>query len=156
MESLTILPMDLKFDMLIDEFIDNLNQSCEPIVAISAKHMLNKLKTKSINTTKAIEIFSNFDNYTIYLNDIAGQIYRRHNSSTETIYKQLCEYLDVEWDNKSLYDSRLNKLNSIDMCILDNLDEDIKKSIMDKLSSQDKEIKISKYYKEICEQQTKI
>ena len=145
---MTTLLVDLKFDMFIDEFIDNLNQSCEPIVAISAKHMLNKLKTKSINRTKAIEIFSNFDNYTIYLNDIAGTIYKRHNSSTEHIYRQLCDFLGVEWDNKSLYDSRLNKLNSIDMCMLDNLDEDIKKSIMDKLSSQDKEIKISKYYKE--------
>ncbi len=156
MESLTILPLDLRFDMSIDEFIKNLNQSCEPIVAISAKHILDKLKIKDINTTKVIEIFSNFDNYTIYLNDIAGQIYRRHNSSTELIYRQLCEYLGVEWDNKSLHDSRLNKLNSIDMCILNNLDEDIKKSIMDKLSSQDKEIKNSKYYKETYEQQTKI
>ncbi len=152
--------MDLKFDMLIDEFIDNLNQSCEPIVAISAKHMLNKLKRKSINRTKAIEIFSNFDNYTIYLNDIAGQIYRRHNSSTEHIYRQLCDFLDIQWDNKSLYESRICRLDSFDTQSLDNLDEDMRKAVLDHHDQQSKTIEMSRYYvdniKATSEQQTKI
>jgi hypothetical protein len=147
--------------MSIDEFIENLKQNCEPIVVISAKHILNKLNMENINKKQTEEIFSNYNNYIIYLNDIAGQIYRRHNSSAELIYRQLCKYLHIEWDNKSLYNSRLNKLNSIDTVSLDSLDDDIKVSIFDKLHQQNEVIKTSKYYinyikDQTYEQQTKI
>ncbi|OPX26246.1 MAG: hypothetical protein B1H07_04855 [Campylobacteraceae bacterium 4484_166] len=133
--------------MTTDELIKDMEKTCEQIVCISVRHILNKLKIDNINQNKLNEIFSNFNNYTIYLNDMAGQIYRRHNSSAEDIYKQVCKYLDIEWDNKSLYESRLKKINTIDDNLLEKLEYDIKKSVLEKLAQQNEEIKNSKYYK---------
>ncbi|RLA75164.1 MAG: hypothetical protein DRG11_02330 [Epsilonproteobacteria bacterium] len=135
--------------MTTDEFIKDIEISCNLIVYISAKHILNKLNIKNINKKEIKDIFSNYNNYIIYLNDIAGQIYRRHNSSTEFIYKELCIHLNIEWDNKSLYESRLKKLNHIDDCVLDELDDDIKDSVMKKLNQQKTEIENSRYYETI-------
>lgn len=82
-----------------------------------------------------------------YLNDYAGTIYRRYNSSIEQIYVELCEYYGLDLDNEYRFEHIIKKLEKQTPQMLMSLtDEDIQKQTIDNFEDKLLLIKKSKYY----------
>ena len=80
--------------MKISDLLDDIKQNCSEIAYLCAEHILEKLydiEADEIDDAKIIEIFEEYGNYTRYLNDYAGAIYRKYNSSIDEVYI-LAEY----------------------------------------------------------------
>ncbi|MEA3497811.1 MAG: hypothetical protein U9R16_02010 [Campylobacterota bacterium] len=113
-----------------DEFLDEIKENCSEILYISTVHMMNKVYKENveIDEDEKIDFFSNYKNYHIYLNDFAGTIYSRYASSINNLYIEMCNYLDIQIDNKYTLEHTVMKLEKQNPQLLLSLtDEDIQK-----------------------------
>jgi len=94
------------------EFLENIKTNCSEILYISIKHMYDKLHEDDaiLDDEKNKEFLANYKNYHLYLNDFAGTIYSRHASSVNALYIEMCEYLNIEIDNKYTLEHTVMKL----------------------------------------------
>jgi len=137
--------------MRISEFLNNIEHSCSEISYFCAKHMLNKfydISEDDISEDELKDFFANYSIYLKYLNDIAGKIYRQYESSIDEVFYEICTFLNIEADNKYLFEYRVKRLEinepSRVMRIPDN---DIKIQTAKNLQEELSIVLKSKYYK---------
>jgi len=116
--------------MTKEEFLKDIEENCSEILYISMRHVYNKLyEDNSIlddETNK--EFLANYKNYHVYLNDFAGTIYSRYASSVDNLYIEMCNYLNIEIDNKYTLEHTVMKLEKqTPQLLLGLTDEDIQK-----------------------------
>jgi len=120
------------------------------ILYLCIEHMLNKIykdddsdfEKKQIN-----DFFSNYRNYHIYLNDFAGIIYNSYGSHINTIYINMCKYLNIEVDNKYTLEHVILKLEKQTPELLLSLtNEDIQKQTVIYFDEKLDNIEHSTYY----------
>lgn len=135
--------------MTKNEFLKDIEINCSEILYISTKHIYNKLYDGDavLNTDENIAFLSNYKNFHLYLNDFAGTIYSRYASSVDSLYIEMCNYLDINIDNQYTLEHTIMKLEKqTPELILGLIDEDIQKQTIehfdDKLIAIDK----STYY----------
>ena len=116
------------------DFLKEIKDNCSEILYISAKHILDKLYNDDIEIDKEknIEFFSNYKNYHLYLNDFAGTIYGRYASSVNHLYIEMCEYLNIDVDNKYTLEHTIMKLEKqTPQLLLGLTDDDIQKQTIE-------------------------
>ena len=137
--------------MTKDKFLDDIKDNCSEILYISMVHIYNKLYTEDIeldNDTN-IEFLSNYKNYHIYLNDFAGTIYSRYASSINNLYIEMCNYLEIEIDNKYTLEHTIMKLEKqTPQLLLSLIDEDIQKQTITHFDEKLVNISNSTHYNE--------
>lgn len=114
--------------MTKQDFLEQIQQNCSEILYISIKHMYDKLykDEEILDEEKNKEFLANYKNYHLYLNDFAGTIYSRYASSVDSLYIEMCEYLDIEIDNKYTLEHTIKKLEKQTPSLLLGLtDQDI-------------------------------
>jgi len=137
----------------ITEFLDEIYDNCEHVSFLSVRHVLNKLyedpSTAEVSSKdELLEIIQDYSLLLRYLNDFASVIYRRHDSSVEMIYKELCTHFKLNSDNKYTYEHIVKKLSKQTPALIMSLsDEDIKKQTIENFCEKLDEIKSSEYYK---------
>lgn len=95
------------------EFLNQIKElTDEDVVSLAISHMLSKNfdENTEVEREKFIEFVSDYINYTKYLNDYMGVICKKYSTEMDEIYKFTCEILEIEWDNKTLFDFRLNRI----------------------------------------------
>jgi uncharacterized coiled-coil DUF342 family protein len=116
------------------QFLEEIKSNCSEILYISMKHMYDKLYTdeEGLDTNKNIEFLSNYKNFHLYLNDFAGTIYSRYASSIDNLYIEMCNYLEIDIDNKYTLEHTIMKLEKqTPELILSLNDEDIQKQTIE-------------------------
>lgn len=114
--------------MTKQDFLEKIKDNCSEILYISTKHMYDKLyqDNEKLDEEKNKEFLANYKNYHLYLNDFAGTIYSRYASSVDSLYIEMCEYLDIEIDNKYTLEHTIMKLEKQTPSLLLGLtDQDI-------------------------------
>lgn len=112
------------------DFLQDIKNNCSEILYISIKHMYDKLYSDDeiLNEEKNKEFLANYKNYHLYLNDFAGTIYSRYASSVDSLYIEMCNYLNIEIDNKYTLEHTVLKLEKQTPSLLLGLtDPDIQK-----------------------------
>jgi hypothetical protein len=135
--------------MTKEEFLEQIQNNCSEILYLCVKHILDKLynENANLNEMENKEFFSNYKNYHLYLNDFAGTIYSKHSSSVNTIYIEMCNYLEVEIDNKYTLEHVIVKLEKQTPQVLLGLtDEDIQKQTIIHFDERILEIMSSTHY----------
>lgn len=120
------------------------------ILYLCIEHMLDKIYEDDLNfeENEIKEFFSNYKNYHIYLNDFAGTIYNKYGSHVNSIYIDMCEYLDIQVDNKYTLNHVITKLEKQTPGLLLGLtNEDIQKQTVIHFDEKLKDIEGSYYYK---------
>lgn len=120
------------------------------IVHLCMEHMLNKVykNDEIIDEIQLKEFLSNYKNYHRYLNDFAGTIYNRYGSHINTIYIDVCEYLNIEVDNKYTLEYTIIKLEKQTPELLLGLtNEDIQNQTIEHFDEKLEAIEDSVYYK---------
>ncbi|MEA3315109.1 MAG: hypothetical protein U9Q30_04570 [Campylobacterota bacterium] len=130
------------------DFIEEIKNNCSEILYLSTKHILDKLYKKDEDEIKEyIEIFKNYKNYHLYLNDYAGVIYSRYASSINNLYIEMCNYLKIEIDNKYTLEHTIIKLEKQTPELLLGLtDEDIQQQTILHFDEKIVNISNSTYY----------
>ncbi len=134
-----------------DEFLDEIKENCSEILYISTVHMLNKVYKENIeiNEDEKLNFFENYKNYHIYLNDFAGTIYSRYASSINNLYIEMCNYLNIEIDNKYTLEHTIIKLEKQNPQLLLSLtDLDIQKQTILHFDEKLVSISNSSHYKD--------
>jgi len=132
-----------------DEFLDEIKENCSKILYISTVHMLNKVYKENIdiNEDERLEFFANYKNYHIYLNDFAGTIYSRYASSVDNLYIEMCNYLNIQIDNKYTLEHTVIKLEKqTPQLLLGLTDEDIQKQTIEHFDEKLVAISNSSHY----------
>ncbi|RXJ70250.1 hypothetical protein CRV08_01400 [Halarcobacter ebronensis] len=136
--------------MNIEEFLNKLQDNCDEIVYLCAKHMINK-KFNNLADVQEIELkefFIDYSNYDTYLNDYASVIYNRYESSKEEIYDSLCKYFNEESDNRFLFEYRLKRvINQDPKKYLFIEDEEMRNAAIYRVESKINIIENSKFYR---------
>ncbi len=135
--------------MTKDKFLDEIKKNCSEILYLSTAHMLNKIYQGDVDLTdqEKIDFFANYKNYHIYLNDYAGTIYSRYASSINNLYIEMCNYLNIEIDNKYLLEHTIVKLEKQNPQLLLSLtDEDMQKQTIMHFDEKLYAISQSNYY----------
>jgi len=130
-------------------FLTNIKENCSEILYISTVHMLNKIlkEDEDIISLKLKEFFGNYKNYHIYLNDFAGTIYSKYTSSIDNIYIEMCNFLDIDIDNKYTLEHTIIKLEKQTPTLLLSLtDCDIQKQTILNFDEKLYAISQSRYY----------
>jgi hypothetical protein len=135
--------------MTISNFLIDFKSKSDKINFLSIEHMLLKLFKGDDEAKDLDDLLSNYPMYLRYLNDFAGKIYKQYDSSIDNIYYETCKILELEPDNKYLFDYRLNKLELNDVSRIMNIDnDDIKAQTIEKQYSEFEKLLNSKYYQE--------
>ena len=117
-----------------EQFLEEIKQNCSEILYISVKHIMDKLYEEDVilDDEKNKEFFSNYKNFHIYLNDFAGTIYSRYNSSIDRLYIEMCGYLKIDVDNKYTLEHTIIKLEKQTPTLIMSLtDDDIQKQTVE-------------------------
>ena len=136
----------------ITEFLDEVGDNCSYIVFLSVRHILNKVYEDVENAyvkdkEELIDIIEDYSFVLRYLNDFAGTIYRKYDTSIDAIYLELCNQYNLSTDNKYTYEHIVKKLQKQTPILLMSLaDEDIKIQTIENFCEKLDEIKKSKYY----------
>jgi len=137
--------------MTKQEFLEDIKKHCSEILYISIKHMYDKIHKSDdivLDDKKNIEFLSNYKNYHLYLNDFAGTIYSRYASSIDGLYIEMCEYLNIDIDNKYTLEHTIMKLEKQTPDLLMGLtDEDIQKQTVSHFDEKLVAIDNSTHYK---------
>lgn len=138
--------------MKIKEFLDNIENNCSKIAYFCSIHMLKKkfdIEKESLEEDKLKEFFADYDNYDKFLNDYAGVIYKKFESSNDEVYNEICKFLDINPDNKYLFAHRLKRIsNQNPLKYLNIEDEELREAAIYRLEKKVNEIESSLYYKE--------
>ena len=137
--------------MKIIDFIDEVKLNCSEIAYLSTYHVLNKIyndvETQEEEKEKLLDILQNYSLILQYLNDYAGKIYRRHNSSVQLIYNELSCYFKFQSDNRYTFAHIYEKLKTQTPSLLMSLeDEDIKIQTIENFENKLSVLLNSKYY----------
>ncbi len=136
----------------INDLLDDIKKNCTEIAYLSMVHLYNKLYKINENTLiekeEFLEIIKNYSMFFRYLNDYAGTIYKKYNSSVEIIYTELCNYYQLDLDNEYRFEHILRKLEKQTPQLLMSLsDSDIQKQTIENFEEKLDTIKNSDYYK---------
>ncbi|WP_419764771.1 MAG: hypothetical protein ACNI28_00020 [Arcobacter sp.] len=138
--------------MKIQEFLKNIENSCSKIAYFCVIHMFEKefdIEKDSLDKEIIKEFLIDYNNYDKFLNDYAGVIYKKFESSNDEVYNEICKFLDVNPDNKYLFSHRLKRIsNQNPMKYLNIEDEDLRKAAISRLEDKINTIESSLYYKE--------
>lgn len=138
--------------MKIKEFLNNIENNCSKIAFFCSIHMLKKnfdIEKDSVAKDELKEFFINYDNYDKLLNDYAGVIYKKFESSIDEVFNEICKFLDENPDNKYLFLHRLKRIsNQNPIKYLSIEDEDLQKAAISRLENKINTIENSLYYKE--------
>jgi hypothetical protein len=99
--------------MKLTLFLEQLENNVPKIVYFCATHMLQKNYNIQDDDVKEEEIktfFTHYNCYQTHLNDYAGVIYNKYDSSIDEVYESLCLYFNETPDNKSLFEYRLTRV----------------------------------------------
>ena len=111
-----------------EEFLNTIKNNCTEILYLSTKHMLDKLYQDNEQIQNHSDFFANYKNYHLYLNDYAGVIYSKYASSIDNLYIEMCNYLNIEIDNKYTLEHTIIKLEKqTPQLLLGLTDDDIQK-----------------------------
>lgn len=125
------------------------SQNDSEILLLSIEHVLNKLyeDNHEFEVDEIIIFFSNYKNYHKYLNDFAGVIYNKYGSHINTIYVQMCDFLEIEVDNKYTLEHVIIKLEKQTPELLLSLtNEDIQHQTIEHFDEKLQNIESSTYY----------
>jgi uncharacterized coiled-coil DUF342 family protein len=129
------------------EFLQDIQDNCSEILYLSSKHMLDKIYQDDEQLVEYIDFFANYKNYHKYLNDYAGTIYSRYASSVDSLYIEMCSYLNIEIDNKYTLEHTILKLEKqTPQLLLSLTDEDIQKQTIVHFDEKLKAIHSSTHY----------
>jgi len=132
-----------------EEFVKEIEDNCSELLYLSVKHILDKLYKEDETLDEVVnkDFFSNYRNYHLYLNDFAGMIYTKHNSSVNALYIEMCKYLKVDVDNKYTLEHIIMKLEKQTPAVIMGLEnEDIQKQTIEYFSEKLVSINNSTYY----------
>lgn len=136
--------------MTIVNLLNDIEENCSDICYLSVDHILKKMYDyeKDDPSTEEIEkILENYDTYVRYLNDFAGPIYRRYQSSIEAIYDEICTHLDLEMDNETIFEMAMQKVEKQSAAhIMQIEDDEFKILTLEKFEQRLEEIKELKYF----------
>ena len=137
----------------LDFFFKEIENNCSQIAHLSIIHICEKLYSDGgkhlIDRKTFYELISNYSYFFRYLNDFAGTIYKKHNSSVEDIYKEIINFYQLELDNEYRFAHILRKLEKQTPQLLMSLqDEDIQKQTIDNFEEKLDSIKRSQYFKD--------
>lgn len=136
--------------MKIEDLLQNIQNSCSRIAYLCANHMLNKkfLIENEIDESILCDFLINFDNYDKLLNDYANIIYNRFESSKDEVFKEICLFLNEDFDNKYLFEYRLTRvLNQDPFKYLNMDDQDMQSEAINRVYDKIEIIENSNYYK---------
>ncbi|MCI0500796.1 MAG: hypothetical protein L0Y61_03485 [Epsilonproteobacteria bacterium] len=136
----------------INDLLNEIKENCTEIAYLSMIHLYGKLydlnENIEIDKEEFLEIIKNYSLFFRYLNDYAGTIYKRYNSSIEIIYIELCSYYGLELDNEYRFEHILRKLEKQTPQLLMSLvDDDIQRQTVENFEEKLSLIKNSGYYK---------
>lgn len=135
--------------MTKQDFLEQIKLNCSEILYISMKHMYDKLyqDDELLDIEKNKEFLANYKNYHLYLNDFAGTIYSRYASSVDSLYIEMCEYLNIEIDNKYTLEHTIMKLEKQTPSLLLGLtDQDIQHQTIEHFDERLEAIEGSTHY----------
>jgi uncharacterized coiled-coil DUF342 family protein len=141
--------------MYKNKFLEDIEKNCSEISYLCVKHMLDKIYKDDIDISQdeIIELFSNYKKYHLYLNDYAGVIYSKYASSVNNIYIEICEYLNIDIDNKYTLEHTIIKLEKQTPSLLLGLtDEDIQKQTIIHFDEKIEAIEGSTHYNKNIEE----
>lgn len=137
--------------MTKEQFLEDIKNNCSEISYLSIKHMLDKIYNggKEFDEEENKNFLSNYKNYHLYLNDFAATIYSRYCSSVNNIYIEMCEYLNIDVDNKYTLEHTIMKLEKQTPDLLLGLtDPDIQKQTISYFDEKLEAIEGSTHYNE--------
>ena len=138
--------------MNIKHFLEDIEENCSHITYLCMVHIFKKLydiENDTIEEEELMEFFINYSNFQKYLNDYAGTIYKRHFSSVEEVYKEICDYLEIDDNNQYMFEFDLAKLEKQTPAkIMQIEDDDLKYLTAEKQESKLHKLLESTYYKE--------
>lgn len=137
--------------MTKEQFLEDIKNNCSEISYLSIKHMLDKIydSGKEFDEEENKNFLSNYKNYHLYLNDFAATIYSRYCSSVNNIYIEMCEYLNIDVDNKYTLEHTIMKLEKQTPDLLLGLtDPDIQKQTISYFDEKLEAIEGSTHYNE--------
>lgn len=137
----------------IQIFLDEIKNNCNEITYLCAHHILFKIydaeDVNEYNKEILIDHLKNYPELMRYLNDYAGTIYRRYDSSVEEVYTTLADYFGFQLDNEYTIAHVIKKLERQTPALLMSLtDEDIQKQTIENYLEKLSHIKQSNYYSE--------
>ncbi|MDD2698884.1 MAG: hypothetical protein PHF17_08800 [Arcobacteraceae bacterium] len=137
----------------LNDLLTEIKENCNEITYLSMIHLYGKLyeikEETLIDKEEFFEILKNYSLFFRYLNDYAGTIYKKYNSSIELIYTEVCSFYKLELDNEYRFQHILRKLEKQTPQLLMSLaDDDIQKQTIDNFEDKLSTIKSSQYYKD--------
>ena len=135
----------------IINFLDEIYDNCSHVSFLSIRHVLNKLyddiESQEVAKEDLLNTIQDYSLLLLYLNDFAGVIYRRHNSSVKIIYDELCKHFELNTDNKFTFEHIIKKLQKQTPILLMSLtDEDIQIQTIENYCEKLDKLIASKYY----------
>ncbi len=135
----------------LNDLLDEIKENCTEIAYLSMVRLYGKLyilnEDTLISKEDFLEVIKNYSLFFRYLNDYAGTIYKKYNSSIEIIYTELCTYYNLDLDNEYRFEHILRKLEKQTPPLLMSLvDDDIQKQTIDNFIEKLVNIKNSNYY----------
>lgn len=141
--------------MNIKHFLDDIRSNCTQITYLCAEHILEKqfnIEKDKLHEDDIMNLFANYGNFQKYLNDYAGVIYRRHMSSVEEVYAELCNHLNLDDNNQYMFEFDLEKLEKVSPAKLMQIeDDDLKFLTIEKQESRLQRLMESRSYLENIE-----
>ncbi len=136
----------------LNDLLNEIKENCTEISYLSMIHLYKKMYEindhTEVDKEEFLEIIKNYSLFFRYLNDYAGTIYRKYNSSIEEIYIELCSYYKLDLDNEYRFEHILRKLEKQTPQLLMSLvDEDIQRQTIENFEDKLLSIKNSDYYK---------
>jgi hypothetical protein len=139
--------------MTINQYLDNIKSNVQNEISyLSSVHILKKIydiENDSISKEELDNLFKDYNTYIRYLNDFAGPIYRRYNSSTQEIYTDLCNTLGLDVDLEYLFEMSISKIEKQSASrIMQIEDDDFKIMTIEKFEKRLDELEKTPYYQE--------
>jgi len=136
--------------MKISEFLSNIKASESEVVFYCCNHLLSKkfdVENDSSSQDEMKNLLLDYTNFSKYLNDSAGTIYRKYEAELNDVYKAICKIFSEDFDNKSLFDFRYTRvINQEPKQFLDIEDKDTQETVIQKFEDKINIILESKYY----------
>lgn len=123
----------------------------EEVVMLCANRMLGKHFDVDFDANRDVfvDFFKDYKNYVKYLNDFMGVVCKKFSTEMDEIYKYICDILDEEWDNESLFDFRIKRLLiNTPQRVLSIANDDLRELNLEHMEEELDVILESKYYQE--------
>jgi hypothetical protein len=138
--------------MKISEFLNNIKTNEPEVVFYCCNHLLSKkfdVENDSLTQDEIKSLLLDYTNFSKYLNDSAGTIYRKYEAELSDVYKAICNTFNEDFDNKSLFDFRFARvINQEPKQFIDIEDKDTQETVIQKFEDKINIILESKYYNE--------